>query len=57
MIFLLLIFISGRYNKLSRVLPQTPWILNGERKAEGSVEELISDYMKKTVNAQGSCFF
>lgn len=35
------IFVAGRYNKFSRNLPQTPWILDGERKMESSVEELI----------------
>lgn len=35
------VFVAGRYNKFSRTLPQTPWILDGERKAESSVQELI----------------
>uniref|UniRef100_A0A0A9XA35 tRNA pseudouridine(55) synthase n=1 Tax=Lygus hesperus TaxID=30085 RepID=A0A0A9XA35_LYGHE len=34
--------VAGRYNKYCRDLPQTPWLLNGERKMESSVEELIS---------------
>ena len=33
------IYIAGRYNKLTRNLPQTPWLVDGERKAESSVEE------------------
>uniref|UniRef100_A0A8D0GJP7 tRNA pseudouridine synthase Pus10 n=1 Tax=Sphenodon punctatus TaxID=8508 RepID=A0A8D0GJP7_SPHPU len=37
------IFVAGRYNKYSRDLPQTPWIIDGERKLESSVEELISE--------------
>lgn len=32
---------TGRYNKYSRMLPQTPWVLNGKRIMESSVEELI----------------
>ncbi len=35
------VFVAGRYNKYSRKLPQTPWILDGVRKAETSVQELI----------------
>ena len=27
-----------RYNKYSRRLPQTPWIIDGEKKFGGSVE-------------------
>lgn len=36
------IFVAGRYRKLSRNLPQTPWILNGRRMKEDSLQELIS---------------
>ena len=35
------IFVGGRYNKYSRDLPQTPWIVEGERLKESSIEELI----------------
>jgi len=34
-------YFRGRYVKLSRNMPQSPWILDGERKGEGSVEESI----------------
>jgi tRNA pseudouridine synthase 10 len=37
------VFIAGRYNKFSRELSQSPWILNGRRVAEGSVQEIIAD--------------
>ncbi|XP_076847971.1 tRNA pseudouridine synthase Pus10 [Brachyhypopomus gauderio] len=37
------VFIAGRYNKFSRELPQTPWVIDGERRMEGSVEELIAN--------------
>lgn len=36
------IFVAGRYRKLSRDLSQTPWILNGKRMKEGSIQEFIS---------------
>ncbi|XP_036852531.2 tRNA pseudouridine synthase Pus10 isoform X2 [Manis javanica] len=39
------VFVAGRYNKYARDLPQTPWIIDGERKLESSVEELISDHL------------
>ena len=34
--------VGGRYAKLSRCLSQTPWLIDGERKHETSVEELIA---------------
>lgn len=37
------IFVAGRYNKFSRKLSQSPWILNGKRMSEGSVQEIIVD--------------
>lgn len=37
------VFVAGRYNKFSRTLSQSPWILNGKRISEGSVQELIVD--------------
>ncbi len=36
------LIVAGRYVKLCRELPQTPWILDGERKLDLSVEELIA---------------
>lgn len=35
------IFVAGRYQKFCRVLPHTPWILNGKRVMADSVQELI----------------
>jgi tRNA pseudouridine synthase 10 len=35
------VFISGRYRKLSRELSQTPWIIDGDRKTESSVQDEI----------------
>ncbi|KAH9509327.1 putative tRNA pseudouridine synthase Pus10 [Bulinus truncatus] len=35
------IFIAGRYQKYSRELSQTPWLIEGKRIMEGSVQELI----------------
>eukprot|EP00439_Symbiodinium_sp_Y106_P038083 s3575_g4.t1 len=33
------IYLHAHYLKLSRRLPQSPWIIGGERKGDGSVEE------------------
>ncbi|KAK3778995.1 hypothetical protein RRG08_034253 [Elysia crispata] len=42
------VFVAGRYQKYSRVLSQTPWIVEGKRVMEGSVEELICDPILNT---------
>ncbi|XP_059161155.1 tRNA pseudouridine synthase Pus10-like [Physella acuta] len=42
------IFIAGRYQKYSRELSQTPWLIDGKRIMEGSVQELICDPILKT---------
>ena len=41
------VYIAGRYNKYSRVLSQSPWIVNNQRMTENSVEELIAVEIKK----------
>lgn len=35
------VFLAGRYNKFSRKLSQTPWIVGGKRLAENSVEDIM----------------
>jgi tRNA pseudouridine synthase 10 len=47
-----LIFSLGRYNKYSRELSQTPWIIDGIRKADTSVEELLAVPISKLVTAK-----
>ncbi|KFR16960.1 Putative tRNA pseudouridine synthase Pus10, partial [Opisthocomus hoazin] len=47
---------GGRYNKYSRNLPQTPWIIDGERKLESSVEELISEHLMAEFKADSFNF-
>ena len=46
-------FIAGRYNKYSRELPQTPWILDGKKIFETSVEDLISSKIKEKLIIDG----
>ncbi|KAH8377231.1 hypothetical protein KR093_004331 [Drosophila rubida] len=36
-----LVCVAGRYRKLSRELSHTPWVLNGKRIMEDSIEEII----------------
>lgn len=50
------VFIGGRYNKLSRVLSQTPWIVDGKRKSESSVEELICEKITALVRCDSHKF-
>ncbi|XP_023367872.1 putative tRNA pseudouridine synthase Pus10 [Otolemur garnettii] len=50
------VFVAGRYNKYSRNLPQTPWIIDGERKLESSVEELISHHLLTVFKAESFNF-
>ncbi|GBP57341.1 Putative tRNA pseudouridine synthase Pus10 [Eumeta japonica] len=44
------IYIGGRYIKLSRQLPQTPWVLNGIVMMKGSVQEIIFKPIVKLYN-------
>ncbi|KAL5009163.1 hypothetical protein ScPMuIL_014744 [Solemya velum] len=45
------LYLAGRYNKYSRSLSQTPWLINGVRKMENSVEELICRKIKEKYDA------
>ncbi|XP_012536957.1 tRNA pseudouridine synthase Pus10 [Monomorium pharaonis] len=50
------IFIGGRYNKFSRKLSQTPWFINGEKKVETSVQDLLCNPMAEIVKAESIKF-
>ena len=41
------IHIAGRYNKYTRFISQTPWLIEGVKKSELSVEEIIAAPVKK----------
>jgi len=43
-------FVAGRYNKFSRELPQTPWVLDGKKVFENSVEELMASKLKDNMH-------
>ncbi|KAM9770628.1 tRNA pseudouridine synthase Pus10 isoform 2-T2 [Menidia menidia] len=50
------VFVAGRYNKFCRSLPQTPWVIDGERRMESSVEELIAVPVLAAFRATGFNF-
>ncbi|XP_053981650.1 tRNA pseudouridine synthase Pus10 [Hylaeus anthracinus] len=50
------IFIGGRYNKLSRELSQTPWFINGEKKMQTSVQDILGNPIAEAVGAQSIKF-
>ncbi|KOC62260.1 Putative tRNA pseudouridine synthase Pus10 [Habropoda laboriosa] len=50
------IFIGGRYNKLSRELSQTPWFINGEKKMQTSVQDILCNPIAEVVKAQSIKF-
>ena len=45
------LYIAGRYNKYSRTLPQTPWVVEGVKKVETSIQELICDQLLRVIRA------
>lgn len=51
------VYIGGRYNKYSRFLPQTPWIIDGVRKGESSVQELICEQLCQLARCSDHTFF
>ncbi|CAG7836274.1 unnamed protein product [Allacma fusca] len=50
------IFVAGRYCKFSRVLSQTPWVIDGVKKTPDSVEELISAQLLPVLGADEARF-
>ncbi|CAH4034102.1 unnamed protein product [Pieris brassicae] len=48
------VYLGGRYIKLSRNLPQTPWILKNVRVLPNSVEEIIFEPLAKLLNLSDS---
>jgi hypothetical protein len=46
----------GRYNKFSRTLSQTPWVIDGERRINSSVQEIISENLQAASKAEGNLY-
>lgn len=49
-------FLVGRYNKFSRTLSQTPWVIDGERRMDSSVQEIISENLQVASRAEGNLY-
>ncbi|XP_035217869.1 tRNA pseudouridine synthase Pus10-like [Stegodyphus dumicola] len=50
------LYLGGRYNKYSRELSQTPWIVDGERRMDSSVNELITNVVQRRIYADKIVF-
>ena len=50
------VFVRGLYRKLSRSLPQTAWLIDGQRKAASSVQELIEGPLLRAFRASRAKF-
>jgi tRNA pseudouridine synthase 10 len=50
------LYIGGRYNKYSRHLSQSPWIIDGVKKHSTSVQEIIEEHVKKMCRPDGIMF-
>ncbi|XP_043265325.1 tRNA pseudouridine synthase Pus10 isoform X2 [Colletes gigas] len=48
--------IMCRYNKLSRELSQTPWFINGEKKMQTSVQDILCNPIAEAIGAQSIKF-
>ncbi|KDO35186.1 hypothetical protein SPRG_00032 [Saprolegnia parasitica CBS 223.65] len=50
------VYVAGRYLKFMRGLSQTPWVLDGERMGDSSVEEAIGDIISPVFGAKSYKF-
>ena len=50
------VFLAGRYNKYSRTLSQTPWFVDGKRKAEFSVQDFIVRPLQEAFRSNSTTF-
>lgn len=50
------VYVAGRYEKWSRDLSQTPWVIEDKRISESSVEELICPTVQKHFRADSYNF-
>jgi len=48
--------VSGKYRKLSRLLPQSPWLIDGARKCASSVQECIDTHAIAAYSAASALF-
>ncbi|CAD6214258.1 GSCOCG00012831001-RA-CDS, partial [Cotesia congregata] len=50
------LFVGGRYMKLSRKLSQTPWFVNGQKKMETSVQDILCKQIVNYTRAESFKF-
>ena len=52
--FIVIIFqnVLGRYNKFSRTLCQTPWVIDGKKHMDSSIQEQICQHLEPFFNVQ-----
>lgn len=50
------LYLAGRYCKFSRLLSQTPWVVEGMRKTSSSVQELLCKQLQEVVRASSVRF-
>ena len=50
------LYLAGRYCKFSRLLSQTPWVVEGTRKTSSSVQELLCEQLQEVVRASNVRF-
>ncbi|XP_074105412.1 pseudouridine synthase 10 isoform X2 [Cotesia typhae] len=50
------LFVGGRYMKLSRKLSQTPWFVNGQKKMETSVQDILCNVIVNYTRAESFKF-
>eukprot|EP00835_Amoeboradix_gromovi_P002863 NODE_172_length_15988_cov_0.603940.p3 type:complete len:374 gc:universal NODE_172_length_15988_cov_0.603940:12850-11729(-) len=47
------LYLGARYNKLVRTLSQTPFFIQGKRKGDNSVSEIVGNYFAKLTGSSG----
>ena len=50
------LYLAGRYCKFSRLLSQTPWVVEGMRKTSSSVQELLCRKLQEVIRASNVRF-
>ena len=50
------LFLAGRYNKFTREMSQTPWMIDDQRKGSTSLQEEICLGMAKVIGSDVQCF-
>ena len=46
------LYLLGRYRKLARDVPQSPWVINGKQKGRSSVSEIVEHAVKAVLKCK-----